>query len=298
LGGTGKTPLVEYLVYRYFTQYKIAILSRGYGRKSQGFRWVNTSENAHTVGDEPWQYFQKFGDQIPIAVCEKRVDGAQKIFSQYSNIQILILDDALQHRAIDRDINLLITDFAKPFFQDFVLPMGTLRESRWGARRANLVIVSKCPETLSKNKRDFFIKSIQKYVPKNTPILFTYVAYPPQKFPHVLLVTGIAQPLPLVEFVRQNADSVAHLAFADHHRYSPSDWEKIQERFAQLPFEDKVLVTTEKDFTKLQALSQGAIPWRVVSISPQFLGDDSILFDNWMSDFLRTALAGDPPTSH
>lgn len=172
VGGTGKTPHIEYLQRLLSSDWEIAILSRGYGRKTKGYREVTDQSTAIEVGDEPLQFYHKFGHHTPVFVCEKRVEGIQRIEKEKPNTQIILLDDAFQHRAIRPHLNLLLTDYRRLFYQDYVLPMGLLREFRRGAKRANAVIVTKCPPLLTDTDKNEIVRQIQKFTLPSTPIFF------------------------------------------------------------------------------------------------------------------------------
>lgn len=263
LGGTGKTPLVIYLVKMLSKHHVIAVLSRGYKRTSIGFKVVNVLESAVTVGDEPYLLYKHFVDNpnVMIAVCENRVKGVAKIIEYRPNIEVILLDDAFQHLSLTPHLNILLTTFHQPFFKDHLLPLGRLRESRKGASRADIVLVTKSPPNLTPSKIGTIKAAIQKYHTKEVPIFFTHTIYHEPitmgdrnqpKLPTVLLlVTGIADPLPLRIYLETNGHKVTHLAFQDHHWFNYTDILNIIRLFHRLSHPDKAIVTTEKDYVRL-----------------------------------------------
>lgn len=247
MGGTGKTPHIEYFISKYKTTHNIAVVSRGYGRKTKGFRYVNATDSAENVGDEPLQIKNKF-DDIIVTVGEKRVDTIQQVLKENSDINLILLDDAFQHRYVKPSLNILLTEYSNPFWKDLMVPAGRLREFRCGWKRADLIIITKCPETID-----------LKIPPsiKSKPIYFSRIAYQNpilingQFFKKVILVTGIANPLPLLGYLRKNSfEIVHHFNHSDHHTFSNSDISNI---LSKLDSEkDAMLLTTEKDWMRLK----------------------------------------------
>jgi tetraacyldisaccharide 4'-kinase len=253
VGGTGKTPMIEYLVNLLGDRYSVAILSRGYGRATSGYRIAGNQENASTLGDEPFQFYKKFGSKVSVAVCESRVVGISRLLAENPSVNVILLDDAFQHRAVRPLFSILLTDYAKPFFSDFLLPRGRLRESRSGSRRADVVVVTKCnslPETIASQFQD----SIQQEAgPK--PVFFSGIRYrEPVPFgngvmgKNVVLVSGIANSATLVDYVSKTFHLVDHVQFGDHHPYSKSEVQNIESKASTLA---AVILTTEKDMVKL-----------------------------------------------
>lgn len=266
LGGTGKTPLALYLTYMLTKKHKVvAILSRGYKRSSKGFKIVNHIETPQTVGDEPYMYYQHFKSKanIVIAVCESRVTGIENLLQYRKDIEVVILDDAFQQRKIRPTINMLLTTFQRPFFKDYILPLGYLREPKQAVERANIVLVTKSPENLSQLNRKNIQKTIKTFYKNNAhpQIFFTHITYKnPTPFGKIqlkhlpktlLLVTGIAFPQPLQSYLEQQGYKVAHLIFRDHHWFDYTDLLQIQTVFNRLTSKHKALVTTEKDSIRL-----------------------------------------------
>ncbi|MBC7487717.1 MAG: tetraacyldisaccharide 4'-kinase [Cytophagaceae bacterium] len=257
VGGTGKTPHVEYLIKHFFNK-KIAILSRGYGRKTKGFLAVDSTMGASQVGDEPWQFFLKYGKYIHVNVGEKRVLAAQKIHELYPEVDTLIMDDVFQHRAIQADYSILLCDYNFPFYKDYTFPAGRLREFRCGAKRADIIVVSKCPASISLEEKNTFRKKINSYAP-GIPIAFSSLSYMevrplgnsdniPQKW---LLVTGIANPKPLVSYLKSQNSLLKHIAYSDHHDFSYSESLDVINAYYSLNERNAGILITEKDSARL-----------------------------------------------
>lgn len=260
VGGTGKTPHVEYLANELSKTAATAILLRGYGRKTKGFLLVDENSKANEVGDEALYYYNVFGNQVKVIVCEKRVEGAQKLLSLFPKTEVILLDDAYQHRYIHRDINILLTEFNRPFYKDFVLPAGRLREFTIGKKRADVIIVTKTPTTVNKEQKEKIITKIQ--VSENQVLLFSHIEYGAwrnlangeikNKAKDIVLVTGIANPKPLLEHLEKFA-KVTHLQFKDHYEFSVEDITKIHKIFDTFVSSDKIIMTTQKDAMRLLA---------------------------------------------
>jgi tetraacyldisaccharide 4'-kinase len=257
MGGTGKTPHVDWIVTKLKEQIPTAILSRGYGRKSKGFVLVTKHSQTETVGDEALFYKRKHKEEIEVAVAEKRVEGAEKLLNLKSNLKLIVLDDAYQHRHIHRDVNILLTDYNAPFYEDFVVPSGRLREFRLGKNRADVVIVTKCPKVLNDAEKIELKRKID--VSPETLVCFSQIKYgeilpinsgeftvPEQ----ILLVTGIANPEPLYEHLKKMVN-VELLSFPDHHDFTTKDIRKIHNLFDTFATQNKCIVTTAKDVPRL-----------------------------------------------
>lgn len=258
VGGTGKTPMIEHLIRLLQNDFKVATLSRGYGRTTKGIRIANAQENAMTLGDEPFQFYTKFGKRIKVAVGEERALAIPTILLEHPETQIVLLDDAFQHRKVKPGFSILLTDYHRPFYDDFLLPAGRLRESKWNAGRADVVVVTKCPPEMSEDKRIEIEKAIRNYAER--PIFFTNIRYGnPSPFSttkkpigkQVVLVTGIGNSKPLISYVKQNFTLLKHLKFNDHHIYTERDIEAM----TTLGYDNANLsfLTTEKDKVKLDA---------------------------------------------
>jgi len=276
VGGTGKTPMVEYLV-RLLGQEQVAILSRGYRRKTRGFVLADDSATAMTLGDEPYQYHRKF-PQATVAVCESRQEGIERLLEN-PHFKYIILDDAFQHRKVQAGTNLLLTSYDKLYTQDFLLPVGSLRDIRSRARKAQIIIVTKCPE-LTQTEQEKIIQQL-KPLPSQK-VYFTTIAYSDRVYSHedsqalkdfiatpFTLVTGIANPTPLVNFLEKQGASFEHLAYSDHHHFSNRELEFLRQK--------ERILTTEKDYVRLE----GALSTLYyLPIETQFLNDQRLIFND------------------
>ena len=276
VGGTGKTPMVEYLV-RLLGQEQVAILSRGYRRKTRGFVLADDSATAMTLGDEPYQYHRKF-PRATVAVCENRQEGIERLLEN-PHFKYIILDDAFQHRKVQAGTNLLLTSYDKLYTQDFLLPVGSLRDIRSRARKAQIIIVTKCPE-LTQTEQEKIIQQL-KPLPSQK-VYFTSIAYSDRVYSHedsqalkdfiatpFTLVTGIANPTPLVDFLEKQGASFEHLAYSDHHHFSNRELEFLRQK--------ERILTTEKDYVRLE----GALSTLYyLPIETQFLNDQRLIFND------------------
>jgi len=291
VGGTGKTPMVEYLVNKIKTKLKIATLSRGYGRKTNGFIKAEPGILPSEIGDEPFQIFEKYGKEVSVFVGEKRVDALNKIVSLFPKNELVILDDAFQHRYVKADLNILLTTFIQPFSSDFLLPMGRLRESRAGAKRADLIVVTKCPETDFDLEKMELKNRIRKYN-TSAPILFSSISYG-KPFPltnevsfspNVILLSGIANDFQLKEYVSNNFELMEVLKYPDHHEYNEADLKKIKQVFLKYSEQNPVIITTEKDAVKVKSNSPAGfleeIPIFVLPIQVKFSQEDEWLVES------------------
>ena len=261
LGGTGKTPTVEYLIGLLHKNYRVATMSRGYGRKTKGFQHANQQSTYETIGDEPLQYFHKFPD-IQVGVDEDRIRGVEKLILGKNTPNIILLDDAFQHRRIKAGLNILLTEYQHPYYNDFLFPAGTLRDIKSAAKRADIIVVSKSPKELDEREKQRMIKKLK---PKeHQKVFFSYLEYEPLKPLNesakqfsiddpdsVLAFCGIANPKPFVEELKKHFKIVDFLLFADHYAYTENDVKAILKRFESLEGEKKIIITTEKDAARL-----------------------------------------------
>ena len=307
VGGTGKTPHTEYLAELLREQYRVAILSRGYKRTSSGFRLADSTMNVQELGDEPMQIFRKF-PEIKVAVDCDRVHGVRKLLKDPDNIQVIILDDGFQHRRLTPGLTILLTDFNRLMIRDFYLPYGELRESRLSMYRADIILITKSPEDLQPIQRRILAKEMDKAAYQN--IYFTSFRYlkPVPVFPEtspeaenesetgnpgnsILLVTGIANPDPLKEYLENKHGDIVHLKFPDHHKYSERDIQKITESFDNIKSPRKMVYTTEKDAVRLMEFTNIAEPLRssfyYIPVGIQFLNDDQDEFNNLILKYVR-----------
>ena len=261
LGGTGKTPTVEYLINILRPHYRVATLSRGYGRKTKGFQRADSQSTYETIGDEPLQYFRKFPD-VQVAVDEDRLNGVRQLIWGKSRPDVFLLDDAFQHRRIKVGFNLLLTEYQHLYCDDFLFPAGTLRDIKSAAKRADLIVVSKSPKELDESEKQRIIKKLKPK--KHQKVFFSYLEYAPleplneaakhfeaRKADSALLFCGIAHPKPLVKELYSKFHSLDNLTFTDHHPYHEDEIRRILQRYKNLRGEKKIIVTTEKDVARL-----------------------------------------------
>jgi tetraacyldisaccharide 4'-kinase len=292
VGGTGKTPMVEYLIRVLKADFKLGTLSRGYGRTSKGFLIANPDSNPQILGDEPFQIYQKFGNEIQVFVGEDRVAALQKIKGGYECPELMILDDAFQHRAVKAHLNILLTTYQKPFFADYLLPAGRLRESRSGANRADLVIVTKSPGQMNDGIKNEFRDRISQYSGRKTPVMFSQISYG-EPYPvvegnkfstSVILLSGLANDELLVNYSRNNFDVLKILSFPDHHEYSADDFWAVKKVRQNYPDREVVLLTTEKDAAKVKSVAPAdflrEIPIFVLPILVGFSSEDEKILMN------------------
>ena len=266
VGGTGKTPFVELLIREMKNKYRLAVLSRGYKRKTRGFIIANDTDNSETLGDEPFQYYTKYGKEVVIAVGEKRALAIPEIISHDNEIDIIILDDAYQHRSVTPHLNILLNDYNRPFYDDYVLPAGLLRESRNHANRADIVVVTKCPEELDNREMEVIKQRIHKYSGSSKPIFFTGIKYlKPQRLfgsqnfsNDVMLFTGIANSFLLENYIEKNYNLLGHRKFSDHYAFTKKDLSDLIESFEEINCDSKCLLTTEKDMVRILGLKEEA----------------------------------------
>lgn len=244
-GGTGKTPHTEYLIRQLSARYKLAVLSRGYGRRTRGFRLVTPADTALTVGDEPLQIATKF-PSVPVAVCEKRVTGVRRLMRLHPDLQLVILDDAFQHRAIRCHLNILLTAYDNLYTHDHVWPLGHLRDLKSRSHKAHVIIVTKCPEQMLPIEKRIIENSLHKATFQQLYFSsYTYAPLPHEGTP--LVVTGIANPQPLFDHVKTFAPAAELMSFPDHHRFLPFEVDKIAQKAEAFDY----VLTTEKDLPRL-----------------------------------------------
>jgi len=290
MGGTGKSPMTEYIVRLVQEHYLPATLSRGYGRSTSGFIEVQPSSTAKEVGDEPLQFKRKF-PKISVVVDENRVHAIKKMLKQKMPIEVLVLDDIFQHRKVKTGFLILLTSYDALFYEDHVVPAGNLRESRKGANRADVVVVTKCPSTLTRAARKKITEKIQKYT--RAPVFFSRITYDTrvsgtESIPlsqlqntELTVVTGIANPKPFVDFLKANNLDFKEKRFPDHHNFT----EKEVAVLDRLP----VILTTEKDYMRLKTqLTTAQLYYLPIQFS--FL-EDGNKFDEYLLGFIESSLA-------
>ena len=261
VGGTGKSPHVIYILDILRKNFNVAALSRGYGRKTSGYRVANYDSNAAEMGDEPMQFFNRFKNRIIVAVGEDRVEAIEKMLKNFT-LDAIVLDDAFQHRKLKSDFKILLTDYSHRYSRDHLLPAGNLRESRRNASRAQIVIVTKCPEHLSIQEKEEIRNELK--IKNNQFLFFSRVIFDEKlnhsKFPieikdnshlNVLAITGIAKPEPFIEHLKGIFNQVRELRFPDHYNFKESDIQNIADAYNEMDGE-KIIVTTEKDYMRLR----------------------------------------------
>jgi tetraacyldisaccharide 4'-kinase len=306
-GGTGKTPHTEYLVELLRNNFKVATLSRGYKRETRDFRIASLSSTVNEIGDEPMQIFRKFPD-ILVTVDINRVKGAGRILHYASDTEVIILDDGFQHRSITPGFSIVLSDFERPFMRDYMLPYGNLREDKSNIRRADVIIISKCPKNLNPMQRRLIVKEVGKAPYQN--LYFTSLSY---KSPlpvfvsqeknisyfdltksagsSILLLTGIANPGPLKEYLHKFFSEIIELKYPDHYSYREKDIADVTAAYNDIRAASKFIMTTEKDAVRLREFSDIEEPVKsamfYVPVAITFLNDDKDEFDNLIIDYVR-----------
>lgn len=330
VGGTGKSPMVEWLIRLLKDQYPIAVLSRGYKRKTRGYALANASTTALDIGDEPMQFHSKFPD-VTIAVGEERIVAIPQLLHDRPATRAIILDDAFQHRTVRAGLNVLLTDYSNLFTRDWWLPSGDLRDAPSSYRRAGIIVVTKCPAELSEEQRRAIVTEIG---PRgHQQVFFSTIRYgqpyhitqgigpgtarghgvttqaerPGGDMPmergggrlpaeividntiEVLLVTGIANPAPLKQWLDQHSRTYYEIAYGDHHIFTIDDLRSITRRFGSIQAEKKIILTTEKDAVRLIKFRQEleGLPFYVLPIAPGFLFGDEPRFTDLIVTFIK-----------
>ncbi len=299
VGGAGKTPHVEYLVRMLKDYINVATMSRGYKRKTKGYRSAGFGDTVETIGDEPLQFLKKFPD-IKVTVAESRMFAIPRLVSEHPEVQALLLDDAFQHRSVKPGLNILLTPYASPFTRDFLLPSGRLREWRSAYERADVLILTKCPENLSQEERKAWKDELNPF-PHQRLYFSKYVHEPPyrlfgaervnlSKEKNVLLVCALANADYLAEYLERVSGTVRRLEFADHHLFTKFDLARIERIFKEWQLDNKIIITTEKDAARLglhkDFLLKSGLPVFVLPAEVEFLGDDGEAFKEDVQKFL------------
>lgn len=292
VGGTGKTPQIEYLIDLLKNNCKIAVLSRGYKRKSKGFFIADSTISAEIMGDEPFQIHLKYPEVI-VCVDANRTNGITKLEQLENPPEIILLDDAFQHRKVRGGFNILLTTFENLYVNDTMLPTGDLRENASGADRAQAIIVTKCPADISEKEQTEITKKLQ---PKaNQQVFFTSITYDTQLKGDsmldlsnladfdILLVTGIANPTPLTEYLKSRNLHFKHLEYPDHHYFSLNDIGEINSAFDSLSATNKIILTTEKDYVRIFAKLKNL---HYISIKTTFITHKNE-FDNLIKNYVE-----------
>jgi tetraacyldisaccharide 4'-kinase len=307
VGGTGKTPHTEYIAGLLRRDFKVATLSRGYKRETSDFRIASSSSPVSEIGDEPIQIFRKFPDVL-VTVDRNRVHGIEKILEEKPDTDVIILDDGFQHRRITPGFSILLSDFERLFVRDSMMPFGNLRESKDNMRRANIILITKSPQDMSPIQRRLIVKEVAKAPYQN--LYFTSFTYksPVHLFDSkdkdltpsetwesencgVVLITGIANPQPLKDYLQMRYSEIIHLNFPDHYNFNEKDIQSITDAYYELKSPVRYLFTTEKDAVRLQEFTNIAEPIRSVlfyiPVTIHFLNDDKDEFDNLIVDYVR-----------
>lgn len=301
-GGTGKTPHVEYLIRLLKGRFKLAVVSRGYLRKTRGFVLADINSTVLMVGDEPMQYINKF-DNLLVAVDENRCHGIQKLLSDHAKMDAVILDDAYQHRYVKPGLSILLTDFHNLYSNNYLLPAGRLREPRSAAKRADIIIVTKTDPVFSLLSKRAVLEQI-KPLP-HQKVFFSFVTYglpvpifadlPPLRYNMIntiVLFAGIANPYPLEQYLKRLCNELITINFNDHHQFTEKDIVAIKTSYNNQFSKRKVLLTTEKDAMRLHEPSISrlfkGIPIYYIPIEISFHFREKEKFDNLILDFVET----------
>ncbi len=306
-GGTGKTPHIEYLIEILRYNYHIGFLSRGYRRKTKGFVLATRHSSPTDIGDEPYQIYQKFGSDIRIAVCEDRCAGIAEMLRIDNRIDLFLLDDAYQHRYVKPSVSILLTDYSHPLFDDHLMPYGRLRESNKGLVRADIVMVTKCPERIRPVEYRIYQKRLD--LSPYQQLFFSRYAYEPLKplFPEeagyvpclewmketdvIIAVSGIANPRPFTDYLKSFKALVSVRLFQDHHNFSRRDIEAIYRAYMEHLTPDKYIITTEKDAVRL--MTNPYFPHELkariyyLPIKVRFVQQDGIFFEQQLHKLLK-----------
>ncbi len=298
VGGTGKSPMVEYLVERLKDNFKVATLSRGYKRKTKGYSLANKNSTALEIGDEPMQFHLKFPD-VPVAVGERRIEAIPQLLHDKPETQAIILDDAFQHRAILAGLNILLTEYNNLFVHDFYLPTGDLRDLKSSYIRAEIIVVTKCKQNLSEEEKKKIIKEINPLAGQQ--IFFTAIEYGDpyhikenrisnlSENKEVLLVTGIANPGPLKKLLEEQSKTYYLMQYPDHHIFTIDDLNDIKKKFEDIQTESKMILTTEKDAVRLVKFQHDItnLPLYVIPVRHRFLFWEGEKFDQLVTSFIK-----------
>ncbi len=301
VGGTGKTPVTEYIVELLKDKYKTATISRGYKRKTKGFAIAGNTSTALEIGDEPMQFHKKYPN-ITVAVGEERLDAIPQLLHQKPDTEVIILDDAFQHRSVRAGLNILLTEYSNLYTHDLLMPAGDLRDVVYSSRRADIILVTKCRESLTFEEKEEVIKELKPLAQQK--IYFTTIVYAPpyhlfEKYPailnhdtDVLLLCGIANPRPLKEFLATHVHTYDMLHYADHHIFRSDDLNEIKKHFEKIQSPGKIILTTEKDAVRLEKFRselQG-FPIYVMPIRHRFLFEEGKDFDEKVLSFVKDIL--------
>ena len=305
VGGTGKTPHIEYLVDLLNSEFNVATLSRGYKRKTKGFILSSSESTVNQIGDEPRQIKQKFPD-IDVAVDADRSNGIKQLVKQNKDLDVILLDDAFQHRKVHANLSILLIDYSRHIDNDFMLPFGDLREQAYERRRANIIIITKSPKDLKPIERRIIFNKLNAY-----PFQFVYFTtfdYDDLKLVFnntksennnenlrdytILLVTGIANPKPLKEYIAEYiSKNIQELEYSDHYNFKEADFKKIEQKYNSIKSDNKIIITTEKDAMRLQKFSNIADNLKdsffYIPIQVKFLNNRTDNFTQQITEYVR-----------
>ncbi|HEY4875749.1 MAG TPA: tetraacyldisaccharide 4'-kinase [Puia sp.] len=298
VGGTGKSPMVEFLIKALKNEFAIAILSRGYKRKTKGYALANETSTVLQIGDEPMQFHIKFPD-VPIAVGEERLVAIPQLLHDLPSTEVIILDDAFQHRSVKAGLNILLTDYNNLFSRDWYLPTGDLRDEPRSYKRADIMVVTKCPHEIDESEKEKLSEEL--HVLSYQKIFFSAIKYgTPYHLVNknekvvsdkteVLLLTGIANPRSIKKFVFENYSTYYQSSYNDHHIYTIDDLREILKRFSNISAKDKIILTTEKDAVRLAKFHNeiADLPFYVIPVEPEFLFNEREVFTGLIANFIR-----------
>lgn len=297
VGGTGKSPMVEYLIRLLKDHYKVATLSRGYKRKTKGYALANERTTAIDIGDEPMQFHRKF-NEISVAVGEERIEAIPQLLHDRPETEVVILDDAFQHRAVSAGLNILLTDHGNLFTRDFYLPTGDLRDLKSSYKRADIIVVTKCRPDLSEPEKKEITDEIKPL--KSQHLFFSAIEYGSlfhisdgsqifiDEHTEVLLITGIANPRPLKKYLESKLQTYYMMQFSDHHIFTIDDLKDIKQRFNEIESDNKVIITTEKDAMRLIKFESelDGLPFYVLPIEHRILFNEGTTFASLVMNFI------------
>ncbi len=299
-GGSGKTPMIEYLIRQLSPYIRVSVLSRGYKRKTKGYRNVSVNDTYEDVGDEPLLLKKKY-PSVAVAVGEERALAIPQLLQNYDGVQLVLLDDAFQHRSVQPYINILLTEYGNRYTRDYLLPMGRLREPKQSAERADIIVVTKCPANISENEK----KAIEKEIkPKSHQKLYfstlryhtAYNAFNTEErillnSQSVFLMTGIANPEPLIRFLQSLGLNYFHRKFADHYAFTKHDIATVVDSYEKLEGDRKIFLTTEKDLVRLVPhlpfFRSKNIDVYILPIEVQFLGGENEFISDVKAKLLK-----------
>lgn len=299
VGGTGKTPMTEYIIELLKNNFQIATLSRGYKRRTKGFTIADSRTTAIEIGDEPMQFHQKF-PEVTVAVGEERLVAIPQILYQKPETEVIILDDAFQHRAVRAGLNIVLTDYNNLYTRDFMFPAGDLRDIRMSMKRADVIVITKCKSDLSSNEKEKVIREINPL--SQQQVFFTTIQYdqPYHLFDNhrreidfndtVLLLCGIANPEPIKQLLNQKVATYEMIKYRDHHIFSSIDLIEIKKQYHKIITSKKIILTTEKDAVRLQKFKSemAELPVFVLPVKHAFLFGEGEQFKQTVLNFIKS----------